>query len=143
MEENPLYPGAVIIKPDSIESIIYEIVSEYDCYIWKSFNKKHRLNGPAVIIPEIGIQEFWVNGQRIEDWCRENGIEILEASDEDWFLIGMRFGIPSIDDYNGVILPLIRNIYPTIIARGLVGVQPMSGPTGLIHSLRAKYGDSK
>lgn len=143
MEENPLYPGAVLVEPKSIESIRYEIKSEHDCYVWQLFNKKHRLNGPAVIIPEMGIQEFWVNGKRIEDWCKENGIEILEASEEDWFLIDMRFGIPSINDVNSVILPLIRNIYPTIIARDLIGVQPMTGPTGLIHGLRAKYGAGK
>ena len=38
-----------------------------------------------------------------------------------------------------VIFPMIRRIMPTIIANELVGVQPMTGPTGLISSIRYMY----
>lgn len=39
---------------------------------------------------------------------------------------------------NTVILPVIRRVYPTIIANDILGVQPMTGPVGLIHTLRTK-----
>ena len=43
---------------------------------------------------------------------------------------------------NRVILPVIRRVMPTVIANELVGVQPMTGPVGQIHTLRVRYGDS-
>ena len=36
---------------------------------------------------------------------------------------------------NRVILPVIRRVMPTVIANELVGVQPMTGPVGQIHTL--------
>jgi len=42
---------------------------------------------------------------------------------------------------NRVILPVIRRVMPTVIANELVGVQPMTGPVGQIHTLRVRYGD--
>jgi len=41
---------------------------------------------------------------------------------------------------NRVILPVIRRVMPTVIANEIVGVQPMTGPVGQIHTLRVRYG---
>jgi hypothetical protein len=43
---------------------------------------------------------------------------------------------------NRVILPVIRRVMPTVIANEIVGVQPMTGPVGQIHTLRVRYADS-
>ena len=43
---------------------------------------------------------------------------------------------------NRVILPVIRRVMPTVIANELVGVQPMTGPVGQIHTLRVRYSDN-
>jgi len=43
---------------------------------------------------------------------------------------------------NKVMLPLIRRVMPSVIANELVGVQPMSGPVGQIHTLRTRYAGS-
>ena len=43
---------------------------------------------------------------------------------------------------NRVILPVIRRVMPTVIANELVGVQPMTGPVGQIHTLRVRYSDT-
>ena len=43
---------------------------------------------------------------------------------------------------NRVILPVIRRVMPTVIANDLVGVQPMTGPVGQIHTLRVRYAES-
>ena len=43
---------------------------------------------------------------------------------------------------NRVILPVIRRVMPTVIANELVGVQPMTGPVGQIHTLRVRYADT-
>jgi hypothetical protein len=44
---------------------------------------------------------------------------------------------------NRVILPVIRRVMPTVIANDIVGVQPMTGPVGQIHTLRVRYSDTK
>jgi hypothetical protein len=43
---------------------------------------------------------------------------------------------------NRVILPVIRRVMPTVIANELIGVQPMTGPVGQIHTLRVRYAES-
>jgi len=43
---------------------------------------------------------------------------------------------------NRVILPIIRRVMPTVIANELVGVQPLTGPVGQIHTLRVRYANS-
>ena len=43
---------------------------------------------------------------------------------------------------NKVMLPLIRRVMPSVIANELVGVQPMTGPVGQIHTLRTRYADT-
>ena len=44
---------------------------------------------------------------------------------------------------NRVILPVIRRVMPTVIANEIVGVQPMTGPVGQIHTLRVRYADTQ
>lgn len=44
---------------------------------------------------------------------------------------------------NKVILPVIRRVMPTVIANEIMGVQPMTGPVGQIHTLRVQYGDNQ
>ena len=48
----------------------------------------------------------------------------------------------NVSTLNRVILPVIRRVMPTVIANELVGVQPMTGPVGQIHTLRVRYADN-
>jgi len=43
---------------------------------------------------------------------------------------------------NRVILPVISRVMPPVIANELVGVQPLPGPVGQIHTLRVRYADA-
>ena len=43
---------------------------------------------------------------------------------------------------NKVILPILRRVMPTVIANEIIGVQPMTGPVGQIHTLRVRYADT-
>jgi hypothetical protein len=43
---------------------------------------------------------------------------------------------------NRVILPVIRRVMPTVIANEIIGVQPLTGPVGQIHTLRVRYADT-
>ena len=51
-------------------------------------------------------------------------------------------GAGSIATLNKVMLPLIRRVMPSVIANELVGVQPMTGPVGQIHTLRTRYAET-
>lgn len=40
-------------------------------------------------------------------------------------------------------IPLIRRVYPSLIANKIVSVQPLTGPTALTYYLRFKYASCK
>lgn len=51
-----------------------------------------------------------------------------------------------ISQFTPIMMPLVRRLYPTLIANELLGVQPMTSPTGFIYSLTNRYqgdGDTK
>ena len=45
----------------------------------------------------------------------------------------------NIDNYDPVLISLVRRAMPNLVAYDLVGVQPMTGPTGLIFAMRSRY----
>ena len=45
----------------------------------------------------------------------------------------------SIDNFDPVLISLIRRSMPNLVAYDLAGVQPMSGPTGLIFAMRSRF----
>jgi len=51
-------------------------------------------------------------------------------------------GAGSMATVNKIMLPLIRRVMPSVIANELVGVQPMTGPVGQIHTLRVRYANT-
>ena len=44
-----------------------------------------------------------------------------------------------IDNFDPVLISLIRRAMPNLVAYDLAGVQPMNGPTGLIFAMRSRY----
>lgn len=48
----------------------------------------------------------------------------------------------AIGNFQKIVIPMIRRIIPGTIATELVGVQPMSGPVGLVYSLRFLFSES-
>jgi hypothetical protein len=47
--------------------------------------------------------------------------------------------IGGIDTFDPVLISLVRRAMPNLIAYDICGVQPMTGPTGLIFAMRSKY----
>jgi len=45
----------------------------------------------------------------------------------------------SIQNWNPILISLVRRAMPNLIAYDICGVQPMSGPTGLIFAMRSRY----
>jgi len=50
-------------------------------------------------------------------------------------------GNGGIDTFDPVLISLVRRSMPNLIAYDICGVQPMTGPTGLIFAMRSKYTD--
>ena len=48
-------------------------------------------------------------------------------------------GGQTVAGFDPVLISLIRRAMPNLVAYDLAGVQPMSGPTGLIFAMRSKY----
>ena len=44
-----------------------------------------------------------------------------------------------IDNFDPILISLVRRAMPNLIAYDICGVQPMSGPTGLIFALKSRY----
>lgn len=81
--------------------------------------------------------EFNALEQREHDTLREiraSGLEdvLTEQLSERYKNLSKRYG-------SGVIIDMIRRTIPGMIANEIVGIQPMTGPTGTIFSMGAKY----
>ena len=48
--------------------------------------------------------------------------------------------VSSVSNWDPVLISLVRRAMPNMIAYDLCGVQPMSGPTGLIFAMKSRYG---
>ncbi len=46
-------------------------------------------------------------------------------------------------NFKRISIPLVRRIYPQLIANKIVSVQPLLGPTGLVYYLRFRYSSNK
>ena len=47
------------------------------------------------------------------------------------------------DNWNPILISLVRRSMPNLMAYDICGVQPMSGPTGLIFAMKSRYKSSK
>jgi hypothetical protein len=47
-----------------------------------------------------------------------------------------------VQNFDPILISLVRRALPNLIAYDVAGVQPMTGPTGLIFAMRAKYGEN-
>ena len=52
-------------------------------------------------------------------------------------------GTGSVDNWNPVLIALVRRAMPNLMAYDVCGVQPMSGPTGLIFAMKSRHQSPK
>ena len=77
-----------------------------------------------------------VTAQMLENQVKEmgqSGQALSEASDTPVNQTG------NVSNYDPVLISLVRRSMPNLIAYDMCGVQPMTGPTGLIFAMRPKY----
>ena len=73
-----------------------------------------------------------------EEAAQMQGNYISEAAN----VVGAGMGATAgnIKGFDPVLISLVRRAMPNLIAYDVAGVQPMTGPTGLIFAMKAKYG---
>jgi hypothetical protein len=98
----------------------------------------HYLNEAAVLSKrwgDIGLLEGIQNGDTRKSTAvlMENQRLINEQSTDTG----------DISQFKRISIPLVRRIYPQLIANKIVSVQPLLGPTGLVYYLRFRYSSNK
>jgi len=53
------------------------------------------------------------------------------------------FASGGVDRYDPILIGLVRRAMPNLMAYDICGVQPMTGPTGLIFAMRSTYGNNR
>ena len=116
-----------------------------EAYLYENLNKKW---GDVMDHPDLGsitdLHRRRVTATMLENTERElrngaaasgygNGITLLgEAAPTN------QTG-SEIDNFDPVLISLVRRAAPNLIAYDICGVQPMTGPTGLIFAMRSRY----
>lgn len=75
----------------------------------------------------------------IKDYYKKAVITRL-LENEELFLKEAAQETTSVQNYDPVVISLVRRTMPNIVAFDVTGVQPMTGPTGLIFAMRSLYG---
>jgi len=72
----------------------------------------------------------------------ENQEQALNEAGEPTTKVGVPGSTSGIDNYDPILISLVRRMSPKLIAYDIIGVQPMTGPTGLIFAMKSKYADN-
>lgn len=75
----------------------------------------------------------------ISDVYRKKVTAQLLENQEKFLAEAASSTVGSVDQWDPILIGLVRRMAPKLIAYDICGVQPMTGPTGLIFALRAKY----
>ena len=76
-----------------------------------------------------------VTAQLLENQVREGKVAQINEAGEP--VNSVNAG--GVDNYDPILISLVRRMAPKMIAFDLLGVQPMSGPTGLIFAMKSRY----
>ena len=68
---------------------------------------------------------------------------IVLENQRQYFLENSTTTSPGMDTYLKITIPMIRRIFPELIANDIVGVQPMAGPVGLAFALRFQFAETR
>jgi hypothetical protein len=99
----------------------------------------HRRSVTAVVLEntERALMESGAHGQYQTLTEAPGAASVLPAN----FMGGSSSsaGAGGVDTFDPVLISLVRRAMPNLIAYDICGVQPMTGPTGLIFAMRSKY----
>ena len=109
-------------------------------YMYEQLQQKWQPIIEHADLPEIGDS----HKKSVTAVCLENTEKSIREG-QSWSPNGLLNEAPSnatgssVDNYDPVLISLVRRAMPNLVAYDLVGVQPMTGPTGLIFAMRSRY----
>jgi hypothetical protein len=68
---------------------------------------------------------------------------IAESGQQSFLMETPANNTGNVDNWNPVLISLVRRAMPNLMAYDVCGVQPMSGPTGLIFAMKSRYEGEK
>lgn len=79
------------------------------------------------------------------DWTRKATAIVLENQRlaNDFMMNEVATDTSDIAQFKRISIPLVRRIFPQLIANKIVSVQPLLGPAGLVYYLRFRYSSNK
>ena len=93
---------------------------------------------PVIGEPSRGLPTVWTQEWPVErPKRRPRPTVILEPREEAPVVEEKKL------EFDPILISLVRRAMPNLIAYDICGVQPMSGPTGLIFALRSRYDSGK
>jgi len=100
--------------------------------------------GPVLDHDELPkISDNWkrtVTAMMLENQERDNR---EQGSEQSLLEAAPATNTAGVQNYDPVLISLVRRAMPNLIAYDVMGVQPMNLPTGLIFAMRARYGDTQ
>ena len=106
----------------------------------QSFNSEHLQEKWAPILDHDGMDGIKDNHRRmVTAQLLENQEIALREQREFLSEAPTNVTGSNIDNFDPVLISLIRRSMPNLIAYDVAGVQPMNGPTGLIFAMRSRY----
>lgn len=95
-------------------------------------------------IVEKSIAEWAIlNEIHIEPLYSELSFQFRNLNHALLFKLRMGAWEDSIVGFDPVLIPMIRRVMPALIANDIIGAQPMTGSSTLIHKLRARYSNDQ
>mgnify|MGYP000338273092 CR=1 FL=1 len=106
----------------------------------QGFNAEHLQEKWAPILDHNGLGEITDSHRRmVTAVLLENQEKALREEREFLGEAPTMSTGTGIDNFDPVLISLIRRSMPNLVAYDLAGVQPMNGPTGLIFAMRSRY----
>jgi hypothetical protein len=108
--------------------------------IYRFLKSEHPQNGPQVWtvtmdgLEDPNVKEFFL--VHAEDLVEGKITALCEWN-------GWKFYARRYNEFGHLSMPLIRKVYPTLLAQQLVSVQPLTAPTNLIDLIRTRHKASK
>ena len=82
-------------------------------------------------------------GEKINDSYRKNVTTILLENTQKVLKEAVMTGTSAVANYDPVLISMVRRAAPKLIPYDIAGVQPMTGPTGLVFAMKARYVDGE
>lgn len=126
-----------IFNKETNEQITEQLVDKWG-WMMESIEDKDQRTNTAILL-ENTFDKMVELGQITPDWLDK----VLNEEDDELNEAPVTSSAVGTNLIPRVMFPMIRRVFPNLIANQLVSVQPITAPTGVIYYINYTYSDSK